>query len=471
MKKFITMLLCAILLLAPALALANSGPVYIHGTPGLEMTVQKNSGISVLHEYLTINIDHYDIALYTADYRMKNSGEAKEVPMAFPLVSRPSDLFEQRPVITCDSKILDYAVYFTKEVKASNSSPPDYKSIGEASFDELLALLDLDLGNKAAAYFASLSGYVYSLDLSQFEGSFDVITEASHGAERILILGHPMNHLSHAADESTSFGVSIDEGGYHGYDVFTFFLSGEKLDIAASIEPYGVGSENKDIIAAPYAFQSQSALTYLLSIFEERFFSYSPALYDALSALYLEHLHDIAPDQKFLLVDDEISWLNYNERLAFLVYTVPFEAGQERNVSVQYSALGTSDYTMNEPQYHYTYISSPAKSWDSFGGLDITLKLPERAPHVIASTVELKPSADNSLIMTAGLDALPEENISFTLSSSQTLTKKVNTYAVFFYGILLVIALVIIAIVVIILLLVRRSRRKKAARSEDGRLA
>jgi hypothetical protein len=472
MRKFFIVLLCAVILSAPALALANSGPVYIHGTPGFEMTVQKNSGISVLHEYLTIDINNDDVALYTAEYRMKNSGESSDVSMAFPLIAQPRNLFDQLPVITCDSRSLDYAIYFGNKVGASYSSPPEYSDIGEASFEELLTLLDLDLGEKATAYFAGLSGHVYSLNLSQFQGSFEVLSEVLQGSERTLILGGAIHQLSYTVGEKVKFSTSVYDGtvAYRGPDTYTFFLSGEKLDIAASIEPYGEGSEDRDIITAPYDAHSQSALTYLTGVFEKQFFGEDSALNEALSSLYLEALHETALVDNLLLVEDEISWLNSTERLAFLVYTVPFEAGQERNVSVQYSALGTSDYTMNEAQYHYSYISSPAKSWDSFGGLDITLKLPQHAPHVLSSTVDFEAEAQQDagqtpLKLTASLDALPEENISITISSSKTLTEKVNYYATIFYGAIIAFIAFVIIIIALIVFVVIKVRRRKAAKA------
>ncbi len=471
MKKFIIIILCALLLFAPALTIANSGPVYIHGTPGFEMTVQINSGISVLHEYLTIDINNDDVALYTAEYHMKNSGESVDVPMAFPLIAQPRNLFDQLPVVTCDSQVLDYAIYFGNKVGASYSSAPEYSDIGEASFEELLTLLNLDLGEKAAAYFAGLSGHVYSLDISQFQGSFEILTEVFHGSERTLILDSDIHQLSYTVGEKTMFSTSVDDGAgaYRGPDTYTFFLSGEKLDIAAaSIEPYGEGSEDRDIITAPYDAKSQSALTYLTGVFEKQFFGEDSALNEALSSLYLEALHETALEDNLLVVKEEISWLNSTERLAFLVYTVAFGAGQERNVSVQYSALGTSDYTMNEAQYHYTYISSPAKSWDSFGGLDITLKLPENAPYLLASTVDFEAQQDagqTPLKLTASLDALPEENISITISASKTLTKKVNYYATIFYGAIFALFAFIAIIIAIIVFVIVRIRKKRVAQA------
>ena len=117
-----------------------------------------------------------------------------------------------------------------------------------------------------------------------------------------------------------------------------------------------------------------------------------------------------------------------------------------------YPAINTN---YDPPVYTYTYLLSPARTWQSFGTLDIRVN----TPYFITES-SLKGFEKGEGGYTLSLDGLPEGELVFVLSADEHPVKELPNlaYLVFYLPILLpILALILIPVVVI---LVRRRRRR-----------
>lgn len=118
-----------------------------------------------------------------------------------------------------------------------------------------------------------------------------------------------------------------------------------------------------------------------------------------------------------------------------------------------YPAINT-DY--EPPIYTYTYLLSPARTWQSFGTLDILLNTPY---FLTESSLEGFEQGEGGYALS--LDGLPDGELAFTLSTAEHPEKESPNlgYLVFYLPLLLpVLALILIAVAVI---LVCRRRKKR----------
>lgn len=117
-----------------------------------------------------------------------------------------------------------------------------------------------------------------------------------------------------------------------------------------------------------------------------------------------------------------------------------------------YPAINTN---YDPPVYTYTYLLSPARTWQSFGTLDILLNTPY---FLTESSLEGFEKGEGGYALS--LDGLPDGELIVTLSTAERPAKEPPNlgYLVFYLPLLLpVLALILIAVVVILM----RWRRKK----------
>ena len=145
------------------------------------------------------------------------------------------------------------------------------------------------------------------------------------------------------------------------------------------------------------------------------------------------------------------------------VYTVDFPAGAARTVSVAYRAAGeadrreTRDWTAT-----FTYLLQPARSWASFGTLDLTVHTGGDFPYVVESSVPLEREAEG--VYAAHLDGLPEGDLAFTLYSRPEITaadRAAGAVSRNYLALPLLLLAAGAAAVVAAVCLIRRARRKR----------
>lgn len=110
--------------------------------------------------------------------------------------------------------------------------------------------------------------------------------------------------------------------------------------------------------------------------------------------------------------------------------------------------------------FGYTYLLSPAKTWKSFGELEIVINTP-----YYVSSCSIDGFTETETGYAVKLEGLPEGELTFNLSTSENPTKPVTTYQIALIvhiAIIIGVALLIIGgIVVAIVLIVKKRRRTK----------
>jgi len=141
-------------------------------------------------------------------------------------------------------------------------------------------------------------------------------------------------------------------------------------------------------------------------------------------------------------------------------YEITLEPGQ-KIVNTVTAPIYPSINTNYEPDvFGYTYLLSPAKTWKSFGELEIVVNTPY---FISNSSVDGFKKTETGY--TVKLDGLPDGELTFDLATSEKPVRKVSPYQTVF-TIAIVIICVVIALlvggVVLAVVLIRKKKAKKA---------
>jgi hypothetical protein len=92
----------------------------------------------------------------------------------------------------------------------------------------------------------------------------------------------------------------------------------------------------------------------------------------------------LAPDEDTMTPVPHVDWRRYpqeatRERVSTYVFTVTIPSGQS-TLAVRYNAepqqFRTGGYSDRLESYQFAYVLAPARAWASFGGLDVTVRVP-----------------------------------------------------------------------------------------------
>ncbi|MBE6942986.1 MAG: hypothetical protein E7453_01815 [Ruminococcaceae bacterium] len=112
-------------------------------------------------------------------------------------------------------------------------------------------------------------------------------------------------------------------------------------------------------------------------------------------------------------------------------YEITLQPGQRIVNSVTAPIYPSIDLDYDPDIYGYTYLLSPAKTWKSFGELEIVVNTPY---YITESSLDGYEKTDTGYTLT--LDGLPEGELTFTLSEAEDPEPpKVNIFYGFLYGI------------------------------------
>lgn len=122
--------------------------------------------------------------------------------------------------------------------------------------------------------------------------------------------------------------------------------------------------------------------------------------------------------------------------------------------------LSYIDLRYEPDEFGYTDLLSSAKTWKSFGELEIVINTPY---YISSSSIDGFTKTETGYTMK--LDGLPEVELTFNLSTSENPTKPVSMYQIALIvhiAIIVGVALLIIGgIVVAVVLIVKKRRRAK----------
>ena len=143
-------------------------------------------------------------------------------------------------------------------------------------------------------------------------------------------------------------------------------------------------------------------------------------------------------------------------------YEITLEPGQ-RIVNAVTAPIYPSINTNYEPDvFGYTYLLSPAKTWKSFGELEIVVN----APYFISNS-SIDGFTKTETGYTVKLDGLPDGELTFDLATSEKPVRKVSPYQVVFTVVIVVICVVIALLIGGVVLAVVLIRKKKAKKAND----
>lgn len=422
MRKIIKLIVVFLLIFSFAIALANSGPVYITGHPSMGvLAVDKNSPIEVKKENLIFDFSddeeqYAPIGNVIAEYEMVNSTtEDLSVQMAFPYVGNIASASSDAIKITADNEELLYKVYLGEIVRHSHSNDKEDTEENYFDFDEIVVTITDDI--YAAQNFPEGEiGKLYSIE---------VTPENDEGVEIFVDLTFDNNKTNVFTTGFRGLDRTGEKTLIHGWcretSTLDIYVLGD--DIEFRIEGYTNGTRNEKTNLYKYKISEseEDIKTYLLQTIRNN----SYVSYDNISDIQLYNLFAKVMDEQFsnnlgYCSDDELFSYGNSYRMITLVYTVNFPKNTEKTVSVNYKASGTMDRRRTkEPVYTYEYILNPAANWNDFKNLNIKIIPPESSPYVVESSIELNKEGN---IYTASFESLPEDDLTFTLYHKDKVT-------------------------------------------------
>ena len=405
---------------------ANAGPPRWEALPSYGLGVQEDSPIRVEREDLTFDLSsgRFDWApggTVSAVYRMKNPGEAQNVQMAFPIAGDLPSIFNERVQVTLDGEPIDYLVYATNIASGGGYSSSYYLEDGSINqrvlpkFETIMKTVNL-LPNEYQ-YLNQEQAEQITFDCHQPEGQLiEVMLKPSSTDVKILC-----EWAEKVLDEGTYWKIQFQSTS--GLNPYLVILNGTvEITRVASVS-YSSGSTTE--LSMDCIQRETKRLRPLLEsiiLSQSRYNGSSlPEIPDALYHLVVREMEKELADSSVISLGWDRTNIFSEERIFVLVYEVPFEAGQEREVGVQYSIKGTMDHSKNNTTvYTYGYLLNPAEHWASFKDLTLTVIPPVEYPYIVDTTIPMERQEDGTY--TAWFPSLPEEDLSFTIYSKPEVT-------------------------------------------------
>ena len=165
-----------------------------------------------------------------------------------------------------------------------------------------------------------------------------------------------------------------------------------------------------------------------------------------------------------LLPLDDLSSFFYDDRIILLSYEVLFQPNEINSIEVSYPIEATMDRREStKPTFTFKYFLNPATYWKQFQNLNISIHLKKPYEYLIGSSIPLdRLESKNGVFYEANLEALPDQDLEFTVYTSETITTldKVNgiwlrKYSYAFYLIILPI-LTLVGVPLLIVFAIRK---------------
>ncbi|GAU79150.1 hypothetical protein [Fusibacter sp. 3D3] len=446
----------ALLINLHALTYANSGPTIMEEYPSSEMIVDEANAIIVNHETLTFDLtsDLYsEGAKVKATYEMENtSDETQNVHMVFPLVSTIKSL-EDHVEIQCDGEPISLKKIYLDKVNTPNNLP-DFETVLKQATEQ-----DSFLTSDLICY-----EFIPQVDLAEMQ----IEVKFSLSDPQSLIFVQNINSYGY---DGNRFSI----GGWFGKNVGTdetlklYLTKGEVEALEYTVKEKSsdnpidskTGFENLKVEQTTISNANMKALL------ENQLFSEESDIYTKTDKekMLNEALHELyEPNDMPILILDDLTQYLYRERIILLSYDIAFKPVQKREITVAYQMKGTFDKrNSSEPTYTFEYFLKPASYWKAFDQLDLTINLKAPYEYILSSSLPLtRKSSENQISYHANFDQLPEEDLTFTVYTSETITaldqlkgKWSRTYVYVFF--LMVLPLIfVVAVVVGIVFIVKK---------------
>lgn len=463
-KRFGAMATALVLLMPSVPALGNAAPVFWRGQPAsMVLTLDHASGIHVRSERLTFDFNEgleyfAPMAVVTAEYGLwVESAAGRTSTMAFPIITSLDRFQPDQVRILQDGTPLSYRVRLAGTEHLSEESPQsDYSIDYEGLFSSIMDI-------QTPSVLRSRIGTRYTLQVEAGQQGFvNVELQGTPGE-----LGYFKGFNSYRQREGDGFEITL--GGHFGEDrIFEVFSTSAELPI--QVHAYTDWEMKTPLADFQYAWTAEpvDAATYLLEDIQRTRGTYLTILDEVDEEELLALLEAQALRQEasgyFSDVTEETEIFFYDQ-VVVLLYEVALEGQKEHTVTVSYLTEGTYDRSETKhPIYRYTYLLQPARYFESFKDLEVTVHTPEAMPYMPESSPALTETA--SRVYQGSFDVLPQgEELQFVLYQEPTITNRTlwerlsSGYTLLFVGIFVLPILVLLSLLGLVYVLLRRRRR------------
>ncbi len=470
LKKTITVISLLILLLSSinVFASANSAQTWWKGTDASGVIVtDKESPVTVKNEVLTFNIDSFPENYYrsaeemkaysasvTAQYTFYNPSDYDVTArLLFPFGEKPMYFYEYY-----DQKKDEYINFDDTEKYeiTLNGEPVEKKlryTLNNGKFDTKTDTAKIiDEFTEDSFYYPEMPVKRYTFIVS------DVDTETFHAAT----VGFDIK-----TDTEDTRYYFVNQSGLHTLKdgkarVSTWVKNEDKITV------YVLGNTEKDFPEWTFyedgGVEDREKINGKITVtdeYEMTFREFAFSEYNEESGIpetdwynaVVENLNAVkamsGAENALKIEKDLLRWYEYE-------ITVPAKTEVINTVSAPiYPEIDTN---YNPAVYDYTYLLSPAKTWKSFGKLDININ----TPHYVVSSENFSFSEkENGYGLS--LEGLPENELIFRMSTAQfpeKPTKHITDYLPFEIIIMFSVISGVIILIVIAVLIIKRKKRK-----------
>lgn len=482
MKKIAGILLCASILLAAQSVLANSAPIrYFSEGPHYTMGVLEDCEIGVAKEDLRFDI-HFEEGKssfmdVSATYEMRNHGATQSVTMAFPILFMLDDMgVLTNAEVHVDGQAIDAEPLFISSLRhlargKGGGVKEDSTVTLYAQSMQIESLLDYY--NDPAPYQPETYDFDTVLNIYELQGQ---------SAANYIKIRHPRGEnlriLSFGSNETVTYGNystrNENVAGIHrrspSAQVLLAVSTG--FDVArAKIETYDMDGDYPYDSALTAISNSGLELVQVESMTMEEFLR--NVCLPELKEYYPEAVEAYGEREALTLLGRGVDSYGYDsirgilsdlldERMAgLLLYEVPFEAGQFREVSVTYKHMPDYFGDIGDMRANYSYITGPARHYRDFGTLDVWVRFVGRPrdceTYVRSEAVEFKELEED--LFFASMEGLPQDQLTFTVSCIK------DQVSWGLYYLLFILSLPIVGIISVILIYIMHRRNMKRLRA------
>ena len=463
-RRWTACAVCVLFLLSaaaafPAGASANSGPTHWENPPSLSMTPLTDCPVSVEREDLSFDFTastgkSYDAgsrtyyspqAMVTAAYKMHNtSSQAVTVSMAFPLIASLSALAGLKGVsVEADGKRVPFGIAVGDAMPAEGFSRNYYDESGNLvktglpSFAQILQSISAPPAERTIV---KESGEVYRMTCDRETG----VQVSGTSGLYLLASGFDGYTLETGKFSATGTLTGPDSLSLLALGSGNPMITATDSDTHLSIRAIWVATDD---YVGELVRQSEAYQAYPSEEFLNRVVS---ALESDADAFFRQG--------NYVYSDAERAGFFEKNRILVLTYDVEFPANGAVSVSVQYPMGGLMDAEHSQkPVYSYGYLLNPAKGWKEFHDLNLRVAPPKTEPYMVKTTV---PMQEKNGVYTAQMDALPENDLVFSLYADPQEQPKASSPLFWSSpGAIACIAFIAFAILVFALLGIRSKRK------------
>lgn len=403
LKRLLAVLLL-VSLLAPAMVLANSTPVYLENYPGFNIAPLKDSPIKVDREHLLFQIDEHvsDYALVTASYTMTNtSAENVAVPMIFPFVSDGYGRGGAAKIVF-NGKEVGYEIFSAGHVDVKDYLQEPAEFNRQAHIDTLIQNLNQP-PYKPRHFDDTGQVTLYEVTLTS-------------ETERV-------SNISFKLDKDRSraftFGFNGFEMNAGGECVVSTYVRGSESSKKAYILVLGddtltnLTSDHSDLITPTTVTLKDFIKDYFATATDDWLYLEKRNGEDYYNSFIKEIDAFLAGSQLVFSEGMVIENVMYRNNVSALFYEVEFAAKSSNSLVVTYPMVATIDRRKtNDYVNTFAYILNPAANFLDFGGIDIQVELNSASPYIIYNSIPLTQAEAG--VYTASLAGLPQEDLVFS---------------------------------------------------------